>query len=81
MPQDLPYRRSAGVALINANADVFVGRRKKERDASLLVGFRMMPLEPQFQNRVEKKTPVGNEGFPANRGGSRTPAAQRPAAK
>jgi len=38
LSQDLPYRRSAGIALINANADVFVGRRKKERDASLLVG-------------------------------------------
>ncbi len=32
MPESLPYRRSAGVALINANGDVFIGRRAKERE-------------------------------------------------
>jgi putative (di)nucleoside polyphosphate hydrolase len=32
VPQDLPYRRSAGIALINPDADVFIGRRKKSRE-------------------------------------------------
>jgi hypothetical protein len=34
-------------------------------DASLLVAFRLMPLEPQFQKTIEKKYPVRGEGFPA----------------
>jgi len=36
--QDVPYRRCAGVALINRDGDVFIGRRKKERDAQAFVG-------------------------------------------
>ena len=38
MSESLPYRRSAGVALINANGDVFVGRRAKERETPTLAG-------------------------------------------
>jgi hypothetical protein len=38
-------------------------------DASLLVGFRLMPLEPQFQKTVEKKYPVSGEGFPGSGSG------------
>lgn len=34
-------------------------------DASLLVGFKLMPLEPRFRKTIEPKYPVGNEGFPA----------------
>ncbi len=34
---DLPYRRCAGVALINAAGDVFIGRRKKGREAAVVV--------------------------------------------
>jgi len=37
-------------------------------DASLLVGFKLMPLEPQFQKTVETKYPVGNEGLPGGNG-------------
>ncbi len=33
------YRRCAGVALINRTGDVFIGRRRKERDNAALVGF------------------------------------------
>jgi hypothetical protein len=45
-------------------------------NASLLVGFKLMPLEPQFQHTVETKYPVGNEGFPAT--GGRAPGAPKP---
>ena len=38
-------------------------------NASLLVGFKMMPLEPQFHKTVETKYPVSGEGFPAGAGG------------
>lgn len=38
MKQDLPYRRCAGVALVNGAGDVFVGRRKKERDGAAFAG-------------------------------------------
>ena len=39
------YRRCAGIALINHNADVFVGRRKKDREAILMSGHEwQMPL-------------------------------------
>ena len=37
-------------------------------DASLLVGFKMMPLEPQFRKTVEPKYPTSGEGFPADMG-------------
>jgi hypothetical protein len=37
-------------------------------EASLLVGFKMMPLEPQFRNTVETKYPTSGEGFPADMG-------------
>jgi len=50
-------------------------------DASLLVGFRLMPLEPQFRNTVEPKYPVRGEGFPASGDEDRRPAAPRPPAK
>jgi hypothetical protein len=43
-------------------------------DASLLVGFKLMPLEPQFQ-KSETKYPVSGEGLPA---GNRPPSQQRP---
>ena len=33
MTEHLPYRRCAGVTLINAQGLVFIGQRKKERDA------------------------------------------------
>jgi putative (di)nucleoside polyphosphate hydrolase len=36
--KDLPYRRSAGVALLNRDGAVFIGRRKKSREAGLVVG-------------------------------------------
>ena len=39
MTQKLPYRRSAGVALINRDGDVFIGRRKKSREDPELGGF------------------------------------------
>ncbi len=38
MTKDLPYRRSAGVTLINRDGAVFIGRRKKSREAGLVVG-------------------------------------------
>ena len=38
MIEDLPYRRSAGVTLVNREGAVFLGRRKKTRDASPLAG-------------------------------------------
>ena len=38
MIEDLPYRRCAGVALINRDGAAFVGRRKKTRDAGPLAG-------------------------------------------
>ncbi len=38
MSKELPYRRSAGVALINREGAVFIGRRKKTREAGLDVG-------------------------------------------
>jgi hypothetical protein len=47
--------------------------------ASLLAGFRMMPLEPQFQNTVEVKYPTGGEGFPAGAGRGGPGAAKPPA--
>ena len=37
MTKDLPYRRSAGVALLNRDGAVFIGRRKKSREG-LVVG-------------------------------------------
>ena len=36
--QDLPYRRSAGVMLLNRAGAAFVGRRKKSREGGLVVG-------------------------------------------
>ncbi|MFZ1962637.1 MAG: RNA pyrophosphohydrolase [Roseiarcus sp.] len=36
--QDLPYRRSAGVMLLNRDGAAFVGRRKKSREGGLVVG-------------------------------------------
>src|SRR5271154_6886813 len=39
MTQKLPYRRSAGIALINRDADVLIGRRKKSREDPELGGF------------------------------------------
>jgi len=36
--EDLPYRRSAGVVLINRDGAAFVGRRKKTREAGPLAG-------------------------------------------
>jgi putative (di)nucleoside polyphosphate hydrolase len=36
--KELPYRRSAGVALINRDGAVFIGRRKKTREAGLVIG-------------------------------------------
>jgi hypothetical protein len=54
-------------------------------DASLLVGFRLMPLEPQFENTVERKYSVEPEGFPGipgggrgRSGGARPPAEPKP---
>jgi len=47
-------------------------------NASMLVGFQLMPLEPQYQKNVEKKLPVVNEGFPA---GDAPPGGRRPPAK
>ena len=38
MIEDLPYRRSAGVTLVNREGAVFLGRRKKTRDAGPLAG-------------------------------------------
>ncbi len=37
MTKDLPYRRSAGVTLVNRDGAVFIGRRKKSREG-LVVG-------------------------------------------
>jgi len=34
LSHELTYRRCAGVALVNRDGDVFIGRRRKERDAS-----------------------------------------------
>jgi putative (di)nucleoside polyphosphate hydrolase len=39
VPQDLPYRPCAGIALINRDGDVFIGRRKKSREARELGDF------------------------------------------
>ena len=39
MTQELPYRRSAGVALVNRDGDVFIGRRKKSREDPELGAF------------------------------------------
>jgi putative (di)nucleoside polyphosphate hydrolase len=36
--QDLPYRRSAGVMLLNRDGAAFVGRRKKSHEGGLVVG-------------------------------------------
>jgi putative (di)nucleoside polyphosphate hydrolase len=36
--KDLPYRRSAGVMLLNRDGAAFVGRRKKSREGGLVVG-------------------------------------------
>jgi hypothetical protein len=47
--------------------------------ASLLVGFRLMPFEPQFQSTVEVKYPTGGEGFPAGAGRGGPGAAKPPA--
>ena len=38
LSEDLPYRRCAGAALVNAIGEVFVGRRKKERGIPALSG-------------------------------------------
>ncbi len=38
MTKELPYRRSAGVALVNRGGAIFIGRRKKSREAGLVVG-------------------------------------------
>jgi putative (di)nucleoside polyphosphate hydrolase len=38
MIEDLPYRRSAGVALINRQGDVFIGQRLKERELEVFAG-------------------------------------------
>ena len=38
MIEDLPYRRSAGVTLVNREGAVFLGRRKRTRDAGPLAG-------------------------------------------
>lgn len=38
MTANLPYRRSAGVALINAEGLVFIGERMKSREAALVSG-------------------------------------------
>ncbi len=38
MTKELPYRRSAGVMLINRDGAAFIGRRKKSRQAGLVVG-------------------------------------------
>ncbi len=38
MPMFPEYRPCAGVALVNRSGDVFVGRRKKDRDVALLAG-------------------------------------------
>jgi hypothetical protein len=50
-------------------------------DASLLVGFKLMPLEPQFQKTVETKYPVSGEGFPGGAGGGRGGGAPPPPAQ
>ncbi len=38
MSKELSYRRCAGVALVNRDGDVFIGRRKKERGSPALAG-------------------------------------------
>ena len=38
MNKSLPYRRSAGVALINRAGEAFIGRRARSREASLVAG-------------------------------------------
>ncbi len=38
MTKDFPYRRGAGVALVNRDGAVFIGRRKKSREAGLVAG-------------------------------------------
>lgn len=38
MNEGLPYRRSAGVVLINREGAAFIGRRKKPREGGVLVG-------------------------------------------
>ena len=38
MSSNLPYRRSAGVALINRDGAIFIGRRRKSRGAGPLAG-------------------------------------------
>jgi putative (di)nucleoside polyphosphate hydrolase len=39
LPRELPYRPCAGIALVNRAGDVFIGRRKKERDVTLMAGL------------------------------------------
>jgi putative (di)nucleoside polyphosphate hydrolase len=36
--EDLPYRRCAGVTLVNRDGAAFIGRRRKSREASLIAG-------------------------------------------
>ena len=38
MTKDLPYRRSAGIMLVNRDGAVFIGRRKKSRQGELVAG-------------------------------------------
>ena len=38
MNKSLPYRRSAGVALVNRAGEAFIGRRARSREASLVAG-------------------------------------------
>ena len=47
-------------------------------DASLLVGFRLMPLEPQFREQRGAQVPARNEGFPASGNEGGRGAGQRP---
>jgi len=49
-------------------------------DASLLPAFKLMPLEPQFQDTVEKKFPTTGEGFPGGPGGPGGAKPAKPAA-
>ena len=38
MNKSLPYRRSAGVALVNRAGEAFIGRRARSREATLVAG-------------------------------------------
>ena len=68
MTQELPYRRSAGVALINRDGGVFIGRRKKSREDPELGGIEWQMPQGGID---EGETPLAGRAARALRGDQR----------